>query len=209
MPNAGWLGAAYMAGGEYGEGESLVRGAAELADSNARQHWQVWLNGLAIELANRGDTARAAAMFRESDAFALANAGAQPAGREAFYIALADPAARPEFLAAEREAGRAAGIWGSIRWDYLALGDADIFFDHARELTADGFSRFAFYWLRIAWQPGMVWLREDPRFLDLMRDGGMVDLWEARGYPLRCRRVRGSVPERLSCPAHRAGQASP
>jgi adenylate cyclase len=208
MPNAGWLGAAYVARGAYRDGETLIRRAAELAGSTAREHWQVWLNGLAIELANRGDTARAALIFRESDAFALATVGAQPAGREAFYMALADPTARPEFLAGERQAARGAAIWGSIRWDYLALGDADIFFDHARELTVDGLSRFAFYWLRVAWQPGMVWLREDPRFLDLMRDGGMIELWEVRGYPLGCRRLRGAVPERLSCPANPAQAGS-
>jgi adenylate cyclase len=210
MPNAGWLGAAYMADGAYDTGETLVRRAAELATgTTARTHWQVWLNGLAIEFANRGDTVRAAAIFRESDAFALATDGVRQAGRDAFYTALAEPTARPAFLAGARRTGTVAAVWGSIRWDDLALRDADAFFQHARELTRDRYSRFAFYWLRVAWQPGMVWLREDPRFFDLMREGGMVDLWEARGYPLGCRRVRDATPERLSCPAHHERPAGP
>jgi hypothetical protein len=55
----------------------------------------------------------------------------------------------------------------------------------------------------------MVWLREDPRFFVVLRDGGMVDLRAVRGDPLGCRRVRDVAPERLSWPAHHAAPVGP
>jgi TolB-like protein len=199
MPNHGWLAAAYLALGDAEAAAAGTRRAAAIARENsALMHWRTWLNGVAIELANRGDTARAAALFRESDPPAERLTPAERERLAAFYVALADPSRRPSFLSG---AGAEAGppLRGNVDWDLLALGDADAFFaDIDRIAQKTPFSHL--YWLRIGWAPSMTWLREDPRFLTLMRAAGMEELWRLRGYPWACEVVGGPPPHRLSCP---------
>jgi adenylate cyclase len=197
MPNAGWLGAAYLAAGDPDSGERLIRRAYEIRPN---EHWHRWLAAVAVVRANAGDTARAAAIFRVSDR--LAERGGSPVSAEElapFYRALANRSARPAYLAAERAAGARALSRGGARWDNLALGDADSFLESIQEMQRDRGNRYAVLWTWIAWEPGMRWLREDPRFFALMEEVGVVQLWEARGYPPGCRPVRSPGGDRLGC----------
>jgi hypothetical protein len=45
----------------------------------------------------------------------------------------------------------------------------------------------------------MGWVREDPRFLAFMRDLGMEDLWQVRGFPAGCAIATGPGGDRLTC----------
>jgi TolB-like protein len=199
MPNHGWLAAAYLALGDVEAAEAGTRRAAEIAPGAvALRHWRVWLNGVAIELANRGDTARAAALFRETDPPAGALTAAEREGLAGFYAALADPSRRRSFLSGDGADVRPP-LRGIVDWDSLALGDAEAFFADIDRMVQEP-SLSVLYWLRIGWAPSMTWLREDPRFLTLMRAAGMEDLWRLRGYPWACE-VVGGPPPHLSCPA--------
>jgi hypothetical protein len=200
MPNQGWLAAAYLALDDIPRAEERTRRAAAVAPTDTtRWFWAIWLNGIAIELANRGDTARAAALFRETDPPATALSAAARAGLAGFYAALADPSLRLDFLAADGPAA-ALPFRGNIRWDLLTLGDADAFFADVDRIAAGRSLRFAFSWLRLGWAPSMTWLREDPRFLARARAAGLEDLWKVRGYPLGCFVVSDPGGDRLSCP---------
>jgi hypothetical protein len=54
--------------------------------------------------------------------------------------------------------------------------------------------------LRMVWFPSNLALREDPRVFAIAERKGMVRLWEARGYPSGCRRVRAAGGDQLDCP---------
>ncbi|MBY6204555.1 hypothetical protein [Halomonas denitrificans] len=51
-----------------------------------------------------------------------------------------------------------------------------------------------------AWLPAMEWLREDPRYFELMERRGRVAYWESHGYPRGCRPVDGPAGRHLECP---------
>lgn len=201
MPNQGWLGYAYLALGRYGEGEERIRRAAELAPEGeggavAVVWWQISLNALAIELANQGESARAIALFRESDPLLEGPPSDGSAALTAFYSALANSGS------ADGSRSSVPGIApprGQVKWDLLALGDADQFFRDVETLVEEGGMRRALSFLRIGWQPAMVWLREDPRFYRALEEAGMVPIWEAKGYPLECAPTEADGERRLAC----------
>jgi hypothetical protein len=51
-----------------------------------------------------------------------------------------------------------------------------------------------------AWLPAMRWLREDPRYFQLMQARGRVEYWDDHGYPRGCRPVDGPDGRHLACP---------
>jgi hypothetical protein len=53
--------------------------------------------------------------------------------------------------------------------------------------------------MSILWMPEYKAYVEDPRFFEIMRKDGAVELWEQRGYPDGCNRVEDSVGDRLDC----------
>jgi hypothetical protein len=53
--------------------------------------------------------------------------------------------------------------------------------------------------LMSAWLPAMQWLREDPRYFQLMERRGRVEYWDSYGYPRGCRPVDDPAGRRLSC----------
>jgi len=55
------------------------------------------------------------------------------------------------------------------------------------------------FWLRSAWLPSTSALREDPRFFAAVEDLGLVELWEARGYPPGCAPADTAEAPRLDC----------
>ena len=54
-------------------------------------------------------------------------------------------------------------------------------------------------WLRMAWLPTFRAVREDPRFFEAARTIGMVELWEARGYPDGCIGATDASGDHLDC----------
>lgn len=53
--------------------------------------------------------------------------------------------------------------------------------------------------LMSAWLPAMQWLREDPRYLQLMDRRGRVEYWDSYGYPRGCLPVDDPAGRRLDC----------
>jgi hypothetical protein len=51
----------------------------------------------------------------------------------------------------------------------------------------------------MAWLPTFRSVREDPRFFAAADDLGLVELWEARGYPDGCAKVRDAAGDRMDC----------
>jgi TolB-like protein len=54
--------------------------------------------------------------------------------------------------------------------------------------------------LMSAWLPAMQWLREDPRYFQLMERRGRVEYWDTYGFPRGCSPVDGPDGRHLSCP---------
>jgi TolB-like protein len=53
--------------------------------------------------------------------------------------------------------------------------------------------------LMSAWLPAMQWLREDPRYFQLMERRGRVEYWDSYGYPRGCRPIDEPAGRRLEC----------
>jgi adenylate cyclase len=163
------------------EAEEKIR----LAQANG---WPVGVRLFTIELAARGEGARAAEFLRSTlDAEALESPVVL-----AVLAALEDPAqasALPEEI-------------GDIDEALISLGREDQFLDGALAFARRPES-YQSFWLRMAWQPSWAGVREDPRFFQIARELGYVELWETRGYPPGCVRVAASAGDRLDCPGMR------
>ena len=88
-----------------------------------------------------------------------------------------------------------AGGWGLDL--FLVFELKDRFFERLSRLVADNFHWE--YAMRVVWLPGNRDYVEDRRFLEIMIDGGVVTLWEQRGYPDGCIRVGDAAGDRLDC----------
>jgi eukaryotic-like serine/threonine-protein kinase len=191
--NSSYLGVAYLAAGRDAEAETHIRRGIELGSPSG-------IFSLIAEAANRGDAARAGAFFRES--LVVFHRWSTPERRDAlvaaFDAAVRDPAAREGF--ADAAARGFVQQWAWWRVYYLGIRDADRFFEWAYRLYQPEMpARLA--WMRKTWLPSLGWLREDPRLLALMREDGITEVWEARGYPMGCRVVPDARGDRLRCPA--------
>ncbi|NBB91907.1 MAG: hypothetical protein GVY32_01920 [Gammaproteobacteria bacterium] len=113
------------------------------------------------------------------------------------------------FQAALDDPERADAYWQTIPKPYMleesiGLGRQDLLLEHLDASDyADPDIQDYWWWLRSAWLPSTETLREDPRFFRAAADLGLVALWEARGYPPGCRRVKPPDSERLDCPGMR------
>jgi eukaryotic-like serine/threonine-protein kinase len=191
--NSAYLGVAYLAAGHDAQAETHIRRGIELGAP-------LGIFSLIAEAANRGDAPRAGAFFRE--AMSLFPEWIVPERRDAviaaFDAALRDRAVRDGFT--DAAARGFVKQWAWWRVYYLGIRDADRFFEWAYQLYQPEMpARLA--WMRKTWQPSMGWLREDPRLLALMREEGITEVWEARGYPMGCRVVPDARGDRLRCPA--------
>jgi TolB-like protein len=114
----------------------------------------------------------------------------------ALLQALQDPSARVAFLHALETQD-----WGRVgpEGNYLA---ASLMFeggDRAFEAAQTQVNR-PWAILMSAWLPAMRWLREDPRYFQLMDRRGRVEYWDSYGYPRGCSPVDGPDGRHLSCP---------
>lgn len=180
--NNGVLGVAYLAAGREAAAIDLIGFAAENG----------WVHGYTVwsgELLAQG-------RFKETFAGALPESNSDWFQNAKDIASSADPQAALEARARqlEEESNARDGAFLARRF-YLLAGDADRFFARPDELVALTHQS----WLRHAWQPSTSWLREDPRFFDIAIRLGLVELWEARGYPDGCVRTRTDGLEHLSC----------
>ena len=185
--NSGYLALSYLAAGRDAEAEEQVW----LAHANG---WAFAVELYANELAGRGERARAAEVLRKN----TGNVAGQFPERMAFLAALEDPAQEPGLLAKLEEFANENPVLET----FIPLGGEDQFLDRALPYARLPESDQA-YWLRMAWQPSWAGVREDPRFFEIARELGYVDLWETRGYPPGCSRVATPEGARLDCPGMR------
>ena len=109
------------------------------------------------------------------------------------------------FNAALEDPGQVEAYWQTSPKPYaleesIGLGRLDLLLDHLEQSDYSDLNNQDFwFWLRSAWLPSTARLREDPRFFSAAVDLGLVELWEARGYPPGCRRMTGPAGDRLDC----------
>jgi TolB-like protein len=180
--NNGYLGLAYATQGRWHEGARLAQRAVELSAL------PFWVNIIAIGLANAGDAAGARALLENANSMLGAEEDSIHASIPGDLLrALEDPARAPEILAAMDDPA-------AVLWAALMFRDADRAF-RALATADNGFVIMSMS----AWLPSLGWLREDPRFYELMQERGAVGFWEANGFPRGCRAVDDPAGRRLDC----------
>jgi len=186
--NSGYLGYAYAAVGREAEAIGLVRRTVELADNGGNTYWTMLL---AADAVHRGDTVAAAKLF--DIVTTLGDPALHPHWADVL-AAVQDPAQRTAALDALPVATADQVDW--LLSMALILGDADRIFSHVTQATLSGWNV-----VRLgAWLPGMGWLREDPRFMDLQWNG-VVDYWRQHGFPPGCGAIDSADGPQLDCGA--------
>jgi len=111
---------------------------------------------------------------------------------ERYVAAIRDPGRGPELVAAAKASpGTFAGTaWSS--WLTL-LGMSD----DAMAIAAER-GRLDYDTLRMVWAPTARGVLANPKFLELAKPSGLIDYWEAKGYPEGCRVVAAPAPH-LDC----------
>ena len=183
--NNGYLAIAYQSAGRDEEAEASARKARS-------QGWDPAIQVIVYDLSGRGERERALALWDE----------------------LIAPSTEPE------DATRAAAIRELLRdtnsasHEFSLRSDSSAFefelnitarryglvFDQAEAvMQQDPEERRRQWWLRSAWLPSTLALREDPRFYALAEGLGMVRLWQTRGWPDGCKRVTAASGDHLDC----------
>ncbi|TVP60007.1 MAG: hypothetical protein EA351_01040 [Gemmatimonadales bacterium] len=88
-----------------------------------------------------------------------------------------------------------------LEWEGFDGESVEDILERAIAVARDG--DFRSYSLRGAWYRSSPGLREHPKFFELARQVGLVELWETRGYPPGCTRLVLAGGERLDCPGMR------
>ena len=177
--NNGSLAIAYLATGREQEAAQHAQRAMELG-------WGAAMWVYAIELAARGEREQAIAVLRS-----LSDGARQ---FEPFRVALAAAIADPATAGAQLEAD-----FERPPEELLAIDRAGEYLDRLAALATVGPLPNQTGWLRMAWLPTFRAVREDPRFFEAARTIGMVELWEARGYPDGCIRATDASGDHLDC----------
>ena len=180
--NNGYLALTNARLGRFEEGSRLALRAVELGEQ------AFWAGVIALEPANNGDLVAASQLL----------ATTQPLINEAdreflagMRNALEDPASQASFLAAQ-EAGVKEGQLLSMLAALMFQG-RDLVFSREGPRVAYQFMTSS------VWLPSLVWVREDPRFYELMQQRGIVGFWEMHGFPPGCRAVDDPAGPRLDC----------
>ena len=178
--NNGYLGMALLALGKEESGAMALKRAAELG-------WQPGMRTYLADLMARGERKRALELLdaqkkddKDTDAF------------KAFRQAVIEPNEANDFLATFKDAPPLELL--------RAFGRKGEALDILEERANDQASAIDFWFLmRTVWLPSASDLREDPRLFKIAEKRGLVKLWESRGYPPGCSRVRAPAGDHLEC----------
>jgi tetratricopeptide (TPR) repeat protein len=180
--NNGYLAFAYLSAGQNQKAETSARKAWS-------QGWPIAMPVVIFDMAARGERERAVALW---DEFITPNVATENAeGNAALKAVLRDP---------ESMAFEALNIDPVERSIEFAVANRrfDRMLDLAeRAREQPGVDRQ--FWLRSAWLPSTLALREDPRFFAIVEGMGMVRMWEARGYTGGCTRMKATGGDHLDC----------
>jgi TolB-like protein len=181
--NSGVVGVAHAIAGRRAEAERLALEAVELSGL------PFWGTFVVVDRVHDQDTAGAvelvAAMLgRLGDEFELDRREGS-----ALLQLLQEPSSRKTYLESRTD--------GRGHFDVISL-----MFDHGERAFEAAQTRVNRPWaiLMSAWLPAMQWLREDPRYFQLMQARGRVEYWETYGYPRGCRPVDDPAGRHLDCP---------
>ncbi len=187
--NNGYLSIAYLSAGRDAQAEATARRAEALG-------WDPAVFVIAYDLVARGERERALALWDEF----ISKPVRQPVSEieaqrdAAIRRVLVDPSD-----AEARAALRALPLEGAVEY-LVAIRDYATLLDQAeRQVAQRAVYRRLTFWVRMAWLPSARELRESPRFFAYTEIAGVVRLWETRGYPPGCRRVRSPGGDHLDC----------
>jgi TolB-like protein len=183
--NNGYLAIAYLSAGRNAQAEATARKARA-------QGWRPAMSVIAYDMAARGEHDRAVAVW---DELIAADALQEDAERRVAIRDLFRDPANSKVLIDLKVDDRTISVELSI-----AARRFDLLLDVAEQVQQqDRDDRRTQWWLRSAWLPSTLALREDPRFFAITEDLGMVRMWETRGYPPGCRRVDAPGGDHLDC----------
>jgi TolB-like protein len=186
--NNGYLAFAQLSAGQNAKAEASARRAWS-------QGWRIAIPVIVYDLAARGERERAVALW---DEFFTANVPAESADQNAAWKELLS---NPGSMALD--AMNIDPVALNIETG-IAINRLDRMLDVAEQAWKNARGDQP-WWLRSAWLPSTLALREHPRFFALAEDLGMVRLWETRGYPPGCQRVSAPGGDHLDC----AGSVAP
>ncbi len=179
--NNGQLGRAYLLVGRDAEAAAQARLAASQGWT-----WGMWDMGL--NLAGRDNRDAAAQWVREFIDLQAAH----------------DPIAQ-RFLAALQDRGKDDATLSQSQTGFdlevvLALGKTELYLERLQahvesEVVQTNSSQI----FSLVWYPAFSEAREHPRAFAIATTLGWVQLWESRGYPPGCLRVRAGTGDRLNC----------
>jgi len=180
--NNGYLGLAHATLGRVEEGRRLVLRAVE-ASAQA-----FWACVIALELANGGDPAAAADLLGAARPMVAAD---DREFLDRLIAALDDASKQTVFLAANAPGARQGRALPMLA--ALMFRDSETVFGLVGPQASYQFMTSS------SWLPSLRWVREDPRFLALMRERGIVGFWDMHGFPPGCRPVDDPAGRRLDC----------
>ena len=185
--NSGVLGIAHAIEGRRAEAERLA------VEAVALDGLQFWGNVLATDRIHDGDATGAAELVAAM--LSQLGEGFESEAHTASVLlqALQEPSARMAHLRSRE-----------IHYMERGSGDflvASLMFERGDRVFEIAQTQVNRPWaiLMSAWLPAMQWLREDPRYLQLMERRGRVEYWASYGYPRGCRPVEDPAGRRLVC----------
>lgn len=178
--NNGVLGIAYLAAGQRELGYQHIRRAHELGWPHATQ-------SMVLDLQHRGEKDAAIEALR---VFWPANESDWTDSDRSSW-AFAKRILRGE-IAAD---GSFEAANDSDLFVYRLIGDYDRMFDKWLAIESD-----YEYLFRLIYIPGGRAAMEHPRMIEVAEKQLLFPLWESKGYPFGCERVRDEIGDHLSCP---------
>jgi adenylate cyclase len=185
--NTGYLAIAYLSAGRKEDAEASARKALS-------QGWNPAMRVIVYDKAARGERERAVALWDELIAPQLAPEDTEEAA--SIREMLRDPAHTGSGITLRPD-------YGTFDFELtIAVRRYDLLLDQAEAvLRQDPEDRRRQWWLRSAWLPSTLTLREDPRFYAVADALGMVRMWQTRGWPDGCKPATSPSGDHLDCEA--------
>ena len=183
--NNGWLGQVRRLRGDRAGGDAQLERARQLGWLAAPWLQSGWTFA-------DGDRERAASQFEQYTGRFRDLDPATARAVELLVATMRDASRGPEFLAAAKAS---PGSFAGMGWpSWLAFAGMN---DEAMALAGD-LGRLDYDALRAVWSPTARAILATPKYLDLAGRSGLIEYWDAKGYPEGCRVV--PAPERhLDC----------